>query len=69
MPVTDLAFLRAANLRLCQEEKDICGMVMQVTYICSVQEVRDILIALLIIRDTPVDLLRKALTPEISWET
>lgn len=62
MTMKDHSLLQAANLRVSYAENNIESMVTQVSNIISIEEARDLIIALTMTGNTPVDTLRKALS-------
>jgi len=58
----DYAMLQAANLRVSYEDRDLEGMVLQLALVSSMDEAKDLIIALTIASNTPVNDLRKMLS-------
>jgi len=54
--------LQAANLRVSYEDRDLEGMVLQLACVSSMDEAKDLIIALTIAANTPVNDLRKIIS-------
>ena len=62
MVTDDYVLLQAANLRVNWADQDITSFVRQVANVTCVEEARDLILALTITADKPVDSMRKLLS-------
>lgn len=66
--IDSLPVLHAVALRVQWADRDLDGVLAQVAHVDTLQSARDIIVALLLSGDLPVDLMRRILSREVLVE-